>query len=281
MMLYPGNASQLDEAEVLLREAIDCCRRTLGPDHLYTLNGLHDLAGVLWWKGRQEEAVALRRQAYEGRRRTLGLEHADTLRSMSRLGLDLLFLGKFEEAEPLCRRSLESRRHVLGLEHIETLWGEWALCELLTRKGEHAEAEKLARHCLETSRRVLGANHSDTVDYLATLGEVLCNARRPAEAEPLLRECLRQCESRPSSQTAWFTSTPYARGLLGFCLARQGKLAEAEPLLLASYEGLTSVKYVPPYQVNESLGYLIELYEKWGKPEQAEAWRKKRPPAGK
>ena len=54
---------------------------------------------------------------------------------------------------------------------------------------------------------------------------------------------------------------------------------EAEPLLLAAYDRLA--KGAPRYRVAETIDWLSELYSKWGKPEQAEAWRKKRPDSGK
>jgi hypothetical protein len=63
--------------------------------------------------------------------------------------------------------------------------------------------------------------------------------------------------------------------VLGGCLARQKKCAEAEPLLLSGYEGLTKAKGTPAQRVDEALVRVIDLYETWAKPEQAEEWRKK------
>jgi hypothetical protein len=67
--------------------------------------------------------------------------------------------------------------------------------------------------------------------------------------------------------------------LLGRCLARQGQFAEAERLLLAGYARMA--RGAPAYRVPENIAWIIELYEKWGKPAQAAAWRKKRTAAGK
>jgi eukaryotic-like serine/threonine-protein kinase len=119
----------------------------------------------------------------------------------------------------------------------------------------------------------LRADHPDTLDYLALLGEVVCLAGRPAEAEPLLRQCV---ALRPPVSPPDYWDTAGARSLLGHCLAKQGKYAEAEPLLLAGYEDLLATKGVPARQLGRAGDRIVLLYERWGRPEQAEAWRKKR-----
>ncbi len=266
---------ELDErgtAEAILREAIQSCKHILGPEHPHTLYGQHDLAICLWEKGEQEEAERLCRLTLEGRERVLGPDHPDTLRTMGRLGGFLADRSKFKEAEALCRKSLESRRRILGPEHLETLWSEWYLGNLLGQEGKYAEAENILRHSLEVCRRSLGLSHPDTLDNLATLGEVLSNAGRPDAAEPLLRECLTGREKK-LSRHHWRIG--HARSLLGGSLSRQTKFTEAEPLVLAGYEGLA--KGAPVKQIANALDRVVELYEKWGKPDQAEAWRKKRP----
>jgi tetratricopeptide (TPR) repeat protein/tRNA A-37 threonylcarbamoyl transferase component Bud32 len=238
--------SQLDEGEALLRPAIESCKGTLGPNHHHTLYGQHDLAIVLWKNGKDEDARALARQTLEARSGSLGPVHPDTLRTMCLLARILVELGELKEAETIYHQSLDGRRRVLGLEHIETLQGECYLADLLHRNGNYAQAEKLLRHGLGESR----------------------------SSVYLLREHLM---SRQGCLPPGDIRTAYARGLLGDCLAKQGKFAEGEPLLLASYEDLTRADGAPQKRIAQILDRVIELYEKWGKPEQAEAWRKKRP----
>ena len=267
-----------EEAEVLLRQAVESCKRTLGPDHRYTLHGQHDLAHALKRLGKVEEARTRYHEALDGRRRALGPEHPDTLRTMGSLGLFLGQLGKLDEAETLCRQSWEGRRRVLGSDHIETFWAQQYLGALLTQKGAYPEAEKLLRDCLAGQRKTLGTDHLDLSDTLAPLGDLLARTGRAAEAEPLLRQCLAILEKRfPPGH--WDLAN--AQSILGGTLARQDKFADAEPLLLTGCEGLTKAKAARPKQFADASDRIIDLYEKWRKPEQAEAWRKKRPPSGK
>jgi tRNA A-37 threonylcarbamoyl transferase component Bud32/tetratricopeptide (TPR) repeat protein len=269
--LFLLEQDKLDEAERFLRPGIELCKRTLGPDHVSTLFGQSDLAWVVWTKGKDDEAVALDRETLAGRRRTLGADNPDTLRSMGNLGFRLGYLGKLEEGEALTRQSLEAKRRVLGAEHIETLMSELYVGDVLARRGKYAEAEKILRHGVGAFGRLQGAKHPYTLWAMAFLGEMLTRADRAAEAEPVLRECLAQREKILAASDWEIGNT---RALLGHCLARQGKLAAGEALLVAGHERMA--KGAPSCRVGESLGWISELYEKWGKPEQARAWRKKR-----
>jgi tetratricopeptide (TPR) repeat protein/predicted Ser/Thr protein kinase len=264
---------QTDEAAAVLEPATEACRRTLGPEHPLTLSAQFDLAAVLWNQGKTAQAIALKRTTLEGRRRTLGAEHPDTLRSQGNLGVALMDVGQFAEAEDLCRQTLTVRQHVLGAEHLETLWSQWFLADVLSREGRGADAEKLLRAGLDVCRRKLPPNHADTLAYLALLGDVLCQVRRPAEAEPFLRECLTLREQPLGRGDYWDTAA--ARSLLGHCLAEQGKLAEAEPLLLAGYDDLIGAQAAPTRQLKRAAERIVALCERWGRKEQAEAWRKK------
>jgi len=64
--------------------------------------------------------------------------------------------------------------------------------------------------------------------------------------------------------------------LLGASLLGQGKFAEAEPLLLAGYEGLK--KFSPAISVDANLPQagerLVQLYAAWEKPDKADDWRR-------
>jgi hypothetical protein len=67
--------------------------------------------------------------------------------------------------------------------------------------------------------------------------------------------------------------------LLGASLAGQTKYAEAEPLLIESYEGMIARKdriAVPEqYHLDRARDWLVQLYQAWGKPSQAAQWRNK------
>ncbi len=61
----------------------------------------------------------------------------------------------------------------------------------------------------------------------------------------------------------------------------QKNYAEAEPLLLQSYQGLQQRQaslppiLTAPRRITEALERLVQLYDAWGKPAQAAEWKKK------
>src|SRR5205085_3919931 len=95
-----------------------------------------------------------------------------------------------------------------------------------------------------------------------------------AEAEPLLRECLAiRVQTQPD---VW--STFNTQSMLGGALLGQKKYAEAEPLLLAGYEGMKQrEKTIPPpgqIRIPEAIERLVQLYEATDNPDEAAKWRK-------
>ena len=61
-------------------------------------------------------------------------------------------------------------------------------------------------------------------------------------------------------------------------LLGQKNYADAEPLLLAGYEGMKAREAkIPPAgkpRLTEAIQRLVDLYGAWGKPDQAAEWRK-------
>jgi hypothetical protein len=110
---------------------------------------------------------------------------------------------------------------------------------------------------------------------MAQLGRNLIRQRKWIEAESLLRECLAIREKIQADDRATFDT----RSLLGASLLGQGRFAEAEPLLLAGYEGLkvreAGLKAWRPEDPDKGAMSIVSLYEAWGRPKEAAAWRAK------
>jgi hypothetical protein len=121
-------------------------------------------------------------------------------------------------------------------------------------------------------------------------GHNLVAEKKFAEAEPPLRECLAIWAKRLPHGGDYYIALSrrgaareyaYAKSLLGASLAGRNNYAEAEPLLLQGYEGLKPqpgfnedlTPLAQRYQV-EALERLVQLYDAWGKPDEAAKWRK-------
>ena len=103
----------------------------------------------------------------------------------------------------------------------------------------------------------------------------LLEQQNAADAEVLLRECLQIREKADAD--SWTTFSTMA--LLGGSLLAQQNYADAEPLLLAGYEGMKERqdKIAPQGKprLAEAMEFLVQLYDAWGKPEQATEWRQR------
>ena len=261
------------EAVALLRPMLDICRKTRGAEHPYTLLIQNNLAGALWCQGQFAEAAELHQQTFNASKRILGPEHPDTLRSMNNLARSLSAAGRFAEAADLNRQILEIRRRVLGPEYHDTLRSMSSLAECYRELGRLAEAEALFREASGAMKRVLGAEHPDTLQALAGLGATLLAQQKPADAEPILRQCLDAHTKIDASD--WTTAA--ARSQLGVALARLGRFAEAEPLVVSGYEELAKAEpHIPAsdWKVVVAAGtQLVQLYTDWGRPAQAAEWK--------
>jgi len=133
-LLY--DQGKLDEAEPLMREALEMKRRTLGDSHPDTLSSINNLGLLLKGQGKLSEAEPLMREALEGKRRTLGDLHPSTLGSINNLASFLQDQGKLNEAETLYREAVSGAKKTLGVEHPRTIIFQRNLNGLLQKMGK-------------------------------------------------------------------------------------------------------------------------------------------------
>ena len=262
-----------EEAENLLLPTIEIANRVRGPDN--TIGVRYKLARLYADQGRLAEGESLLRQVFKDHQRVYGLEHPTTLNVQHDLAVIYRKEGRLAEAESLFQKTLEARRPVLGPEHADILYTQRELGELYRDQGRFFEAEKLFRQTLAAWRKVSPADNSDLARALVGLGLTLIKLDRPAEAEPLLREAMDIGQKKAPDEWNTFET----RNRLGAALLGQKKYAGAEPLLVQGYEGMKAREAtIPPHykkRLTEAAERIVQLYDAWGKPEQAAAWRKR------
>ena len=263
----------LEAAEGRAREALRLARRVFGAEHPKIAEPLNNLAAVLGIRGRYTAAEPLLRQALELNRKLFGEHHAEVGTSLNNLGRLLQEKGDLAAAQELLERSLAVRRATVGSEHVRTIGGLTNLAMLLVERGDSAAAEPLLREALELSSRVLGEQHTYTGRALLGLGRLLIARREPGSAEALLRRSL-------AIQSHNFVSdhrrVADAESVLGECLAALGRFEEAESLALSAYGKLARNLGPDHRRTLAGLDRVIALYEGWGRPDQAAAYRRKR-----
>jgi serine/threonine protein kinase len=266
-------AGQLDKALPLFEQTLAKQKEKLGPDHPDTLRSMSNLAAAYWSAKQLDRSVPLFEETLQKRKAILGLDHPDTLLTMANLGVNYRDARRLPEALALLEEAVRRIRKPPEPRPAQLAFLPQALAETYDRAGQYAKSEPLYREALEQERRQFGPDKPQTAGALAVLGDNLLRQRKYAAAEPLLRECraLRQ----KAAPDAWPTFN--AQSMLGAALVGQQKYAEAEPLLTQAYDGMKQCEAkIPPeakIRLTEALDRLVQLYDAWGKPDEANKWR--------
>ncbi|HRP07659.1 MAG TPA: serine/threonine-protein kinase [Gemmatimonadales bacterium] len=229
----------------------------------------HNYAQVIGELGDQPAADSLFRAALEIESRSLGIDHPLHVATLSAHSVVLERLGDLDGSERELLAVLDARRRLLGEEHPDYAWTMFNYADHLERRGRHAEAAEWARKVLALRGRSLDDSHIGISTAMQVLGRALAGLDSMAEAETLLRESLELRRTHYPGHWAVASS----ESVLGDHLARRGRFAEAEPLLLTSERQLVEARGPQAGPVQDARQRLVHLYTAWGKPDEAARWQ--------
>jgi tetratricopeptide (TPR) repeat protein len=268
----------LKGAESACREALEIYRSVSAEDDPNVANALNVLAGVLIDKGEYTTAEAMARESVSLHQRTPGHQNLVMAGSLNNLANLMQARGNYELAESLMREALsitESGGEVSpeGRQVASMLNN---LAYVLCMKGEFEEAEKRARAGLAIREKLYPPGHELIASSYLVVGLVLTDSGRAGEGEKYLRDCVDiRKKSLPDSRA----KIAEAENALAGCLGAQGLHEEAEPMLLSSL-GVLQTELGDASDVTQvALLRTGGFYEAWGRPGQAEKYRKLLRPA--
>jgi non-specific serine/threonine protein kinase/serine/threonine-protein kinase len=259
-----------DEAGALFRECLDASRRILGEEHPSTYSACAALGTFYVMTEKVDQAEPLLRKALEGRRRFLGPKSSTALSTLVDWGDLKRDQRKPAEAEAAYREALGGFKEVLGPDHPRTLRVQNNLGNLLKLMDRYPEATPYFRATYEGAARVLGAEHPNTLVVMNNLGEILTLEGKPEEGLPYTEGSVsRMRKILPARHPQ------LGNGLrnFGFCLTRLRRFDEAQSALLESHDILKSSAGETSEQARAVARRLQELYEAWGKKDEAARWR--------
>eukprot|EP00746_Dinoflagellata_sp_MGD_P115579 gnl/MRDRNA2_/MRDRNA2_51648_c0_seq1.p1 gnl/MRDRNA2_/MRDRNA2_51648_c0~~gnl/MRDRNA2_/MRDRNA2_51648_c0_seq1.p1 ORF type:complete len:1106 (+),score=224.08 gnl/MRDRNA2_/MRDRNA2_51648_c0_seq1:54-3320(+) len=216
-----------DEAEPLLRDALEHRKTVLGPEHADTLSTMVELAGVLELLKQSEEAEKLFRDVVDARLKVLGPADPETMSSMRKLATFLESINHLDEAETLHRDVIKKLRIQLGPGHPDVLSSMNSVANILEARGQIDDAVQLKWKVLEGRRDALGVWHSSTLSTMNDLASLLVYQGHLEEAEVIFWRCLKGYRKRLGAK---HPSTLAILGNLAYLLKRRGELKQAEPL---------------------------------------------------
>jgi tetratricopeptide (TPR) repeat protein len=151
--------------------------------------------------------------------------------------------------------------------------GEWLFEHKFYDDAEPLFVEAIAgyRGLTPSSDKARSDNQKALAAALIHLGDTLTQLGRPTEAEPAIRECIDIRDQVLEPDDRWLIDN--ARSVLGSCLAAQERYEEAERILLDSYSELRSSILVPADNQRKARERVIDLYVKWGRPDEADKFR--------
>ena len=288
---------------------VEIFRRKLGEDHPNTLSATSNLAMTYWPLGQSELAEPLYERSLASCRRLYGNAHPETLVAMYNLALTRVDLGKYAEAEALYQENYSNRVLIYKPDHPRTLLFLTSWADAITMRGDYQRADAMYSQFMPVARRTLGETHITTLTGYGGLAELRRRQGRLPEAESMLIMLLHKDrdsfalqdqvslaevrvqlgkygEAMENAQSAYqgFTKSDaenwerfHAQSLLGASLMGLRKFAEAEPALIAGYEGMLQKKSrirVPSRGVLVEAGQrLVDFYQLQGKPDKAAEWK--------
>jgi serine/threonine protein kinase len=264
---------RLTEAVALQEQSLQLQKEVIGLRHFDTLYTMHSLADAYRDAGRLADAIALFQETLERRRAVLRADHYRTFETMGALGSTYLDAGQLAKALPLCEEALKQTKARLGPEAPATVVAMCNLARLRMAMREYSMAEALLVEALPFAEKRQTVKPLESLMVRSWLGECLLRQGRFDRAVSVLRACV----PNPERKYAHAWSGYWSQSLLGAALLGQKEYAEAEPLLLAGYQGMKEWKDRTPVperaRIRETLDQVVQLYEMWGKKERAQEWR--------
>ena len=139
--------------------------------------------------------------------------------------------ARYPEFAPLIQEGTDLYVQTHGADHPNVAFGLTSLALVHYYQGAYDLAEQDARRAMKIVEKLPKGQYY--AGAYAALGLIVNKRGRPREAESLLREALAVREQKSPRKSNYVA---IALGSLGECLVTQKRYAEAEPLLVESYQ---------------------------------------------
>jgi len=256
-------------AEALFREAISLAGKERRAEPIRALLAMN-LGQMAYRRGDSKKAEAHMLQALAGLPPAT-MERATACALLARV---LATLDRLDEADQRLRESLHHFAEAGLATHPATAINHIVAAEIAERRLDPGVAEAAARRALNLQEQAgIRDEFVWIIDARLALGRALLQQGRPAEAEKEVRRVL-----TAAKRAGHKLGVPLAQSLLGECLARQQRFAEAEALVKTGYQGLVALWGAEDPRTRAALRRVIDLYQAWGRPQAAASYRAKLPP---
>jgi serine/threonine-protein kinase len=228
------------------------------------------VATFLQLSGQLDRAEPMLREALAITRTLYGERHHEVGEVLTNLAVLLDRASRLDEAEAVAREAVQIHRasYPQGHPALAASLRIWGIT--LEHMKRFQEAQSPLREALAIRRRFLGNDASNVAMSEIDLAYALIMSGTYDESAALARDAVRILSRQLGEDNAMVA---YARAHLGDALRGQGRLAEAEPLLLAAFARLDPPTPVTRQWRGYTLGALVRLEEAKGRPDEAAKYR--------
>jgi len=258
---------RFEEAEAMYLENIAVRERVLGPDHPTTWATRENLSGLWLSQSRYAESIELTEEVLAGRREKLGPAHPDVARTLFNLGVATESIGDLEAA----RESFEEAFAIASAADAVDVasFAQARLADLSRDAGDHAGAKANYLDAV-AKRREFGIEDANVADWLYEAGRC---AHDLEDAEGAARFFGEAALLRGELFGEGDNLTLKAMVARVRMLQSAGRFEDAEEPALQVHDRFLDREGPGAREVEQAKGLLVELYEAWGRPEEAARWR--------
>lgn len=181
-----------DQAEQILRSALEKYVRLYGPDAHETVEARGTLANVLLRKGKNAEADELFRRDIDIERKQAQRGHLDVRAITHALGDygSMLDQTADKNAGSYLQEALQYALKLTGKDRVYVAMMHNDLGDIAYRRGDWQESERENRAAIDEYRKLPEGTYVEMAATLSNLGAVLIKEGKYDEAEPFVREGL-------------------------------------------------------------------------------------------
>ena len=157
---------------IAFETALTGLQKTVGEDHISTLNAVYSMASILDNMGEYDKALEWYLRALESYEKTLGRDHISTLDTVNNMAIVFRSKGEYDKALEWYQRALEGYEKTLGHDHISTLNTVNNMAIVFQSKGEYDKALEWYQRALDGKEKALGRDHISTLDTVNNMAIV-------------------------------------------------------------------------------------------------------------
>jgi serine/threonine-protein kinase len=275
LLKYTANLHQekgdLDQAIALYREAFAALRGALGEDHPSVAGALGDMAIALKDARQYVEAEKAYLDSLAIQRKVLGARHPDVGNALNNLSVMYFDQGKFEPALAAAQEGSDILRATLGDAHDTTNITRLNAARAHVQLGHLEVAEREFRDILAIRRQTLTSGNISFALTIDALADVLNRQRRFEEALGYAHEA-RESAEKAVGRDHWRWAA--VNRTLGVALTGLARYAEAERILLDSFELMRRKRGHQHRTTLLNAQRLVELYQLSGQTTRAAEWQR-------